>query len=168
MPMRSSSRKTCATTCAAVPGQIASLPASLADLQKYLEPAVACWCASISPGIRVRPPTSITRAPSGGASPPAAMAAMRPSSTSSAAPSRTGAVVPSNSRAFANHVRPGAAGGSLSRHGRRWGIPRTVSEEAVSEARAARFRRLYGSVDSPSAARETARTMSSGEESLLT
>ena len=27
---------------------------------------MACWCASISPGISVRPPTSMTRAPSGG------------------------------------------------------------------------------------------------------
>ena len=48
---------------------------------------VACACASISPGISVRPASSIARAPFGAASDAARDAAMRPSSTRTAASS---------------------------------------------------------------------------------
>ena len=96
---------------------------------------MACWWASISPGMSVRPPRSITRAASGGSSPAPAIAAMRPSSTSTETRSRTGAAVPSNSRAFASQVRPAAAGGSLRRQGRRGGISGTVSEPRARERR---------------------------------
>jgi len=83
-----------------------------------------CAWESISPGVSVRPASSITAAPSGTPSAARLTWAIVPFSTSTPECSRTGPPVPSNSRPPVSQSRPGAGGGSASKEGSRAGTTR--------------------------------------------
>ena len=70
---------------------------------------IACQCASIRPGMRTRPPQSMTRAPSGVPASPVVIALTRPSSTIRRSPSRSVGDRPSNRRKFVNMIGRGGS-----------------------------------------------------------
>ncbi len=79
---------------------------SASTLWMFTSLAYACMCASMRPGMSVRPPASITRAPAGALSGFADTSRITPPSTSTLMPSAHSASCPSNTRAFLKTSAP--------------------------------------------------------------
>ncbi len=73
--------------------------------------SMACQCASIRPGMRVRPPPSMTSAPSGGAPPAGSITLILLPSTTTRWPSINRPDLPSNILTFVNTTGPAGASG---------------------------------------------------------
>ncbi len=117
IPIRSASRRLAPTRCPTTPGYKASSPSPCSGSVWMVR-----WVwQSMSPGMRKRPPRSMTLASSGLGGEPSVTEAMCPSVTVTETPSRTAEPVPSKSLAFVRTLVPGAGSGSANRQGRRKG-----------------------------------------------